>query len=71
MRKSRKAALIGGVVVVLGLGGAGIARSQVATPKPTAKPKVTATPKPTAKPKTTVKAASVAKPVVTTPHHSG
>ena len=44
------AALLLTAVIVLGLGGAGIAHSQVATPKPTAKPKATATPKPTAKP---------------------
>jgi hypothetical protein len=72
MRKGRKTALIGATVVALGLGGAGIAHSQVATPKPTAKP--TAKPKATVKPVTTpkpVKAAAVAKPVVTTPHHTG
>ena len=74
MRKSRKTALIGAVVVALGLGGAGIAHSQVATPKPTPKPtaKPTAKPKATASPKPApVKAASAAKPVVTTPHHTG
>jgi len=76
MRTGRKAALIGAAVVALGLGGAGIAHSQIATPKPTAKPKATAVPKATAKPKATVapvkvKAATAAKPVVTTPHHTG
>jgi hypothetical protein len=71
VRTSRKAALIGAVVIGIGLGGAGIAHSQIATPKPTAKPKATAKPVAMAKPKVTVKAASVAKPVVTTPHHTG
>jgi len=77
MSRRRKALLVSAVVLGLGVGGVGIAHSQVSTPKPTAKPKATAkpvaTPKPvaTAKPVTKVKAAAVAKPVVTTPHHTG
>jgi hypothetical protein len=68
LNRSRKAALTAAAVVALGLGGVGVAHSQV-TPKPTAKPK--ATPKPTAKPAATVKPATAAKPVVASPHHTG
>ncbi len=71
MSRRRKAAMIGAVVLGLGLGGAGVAHSQVSTPKPTAKPKATAKPPATPKPASTVKAEGAAKPVATTPHHPG
>jgi hypothetical protein len=70
MNRSRKAALTAAAVVALGLGGVGVAHSQV-TPKPTAKPKATAKPAATPKTPASVKPATAAKPVVASPHHTG